>query len=773
MSKVEALCRLLEKKEEFIGQVAHWETVPPREGEYAPVPEGIDDRILGALKGSGIERIYTHQRACYETVRRGTHTVVVTPTASGKTLCYNLPVIQTLLEDENSRALYIFPTKALSQDQQSELNQLIEKGSLPLPVYTYDGDTPNSVRIAARKSGRIVISNPDMLHAGILPNHPRWIKFISALKFVIIDEIHMYRGVFGSHMANLLRRLKRICAFYGTEPVFICCSATIGNPKELTEQLLETEVELIDRNGAPSGEKNIILYNPPLVDRVQGIRRGVVLEARRIGTMVLREKIKTIVFARSRVRTELIAAYLRNSLANFYTDNHRVRIESYRGGYLPKERRAIEKGLREGTIHGVVSTNALELGIDIGGLDVSILAGIPGSVASAWQQAGRAGRRNTVSCAILIASASPTDQYIIKHPEYFLSQSPESGWVDPNNIYILMDHLKCAVFELPVQSGEEFGGPVGELLDYLEENGTVRFTDGSWYWADRSYPAEHISLRTATSENVIIIDTTEGKHEVIGEMDLPSAKEMLYEGSVYIHRGNQYIVLELDLKENRCYVKTSTVNFYTDAIVKTDIKVLEEDENSPFSDITTVLGDILVRRQVAKYKKLKYGTHENIGYGEVHVPEDEMHTRSLILLMEKGSRAVKLLESLTEEMREQILSRVGTLLLNVAPFFLLCDKHDIGISERVRDPHFGMPALYFYDMYPGGIGLAEGLLRKLNEIIQAALEVVSECPCTGGCPSCIGPESAGSEVYAASGEVNLKELAVRFLRECAYAGAHN
>lgn len=771
MSKVEALCRLLEKKEEFIGQVAHWETVPPREGEYAPVPEGIDDRILGALKGSGIERIYIHQRACYETVRRGAHTVVVTPTASGKTLCYNLPVIQTLLEDENSRALYIFPTKALSQDQQSELNQLIEKGSLPLPVYTYDGDTPNSVRIAARKSGRIVISNPDMLHAGILPNHPRWIKFISALKFVIIDEIHMYRGVFGSHMANLLRRLKRICAFYGTEPVFICCSATIGNPKELTEQLLETEVELIDRNGAPSGEKNIILYNPPLVDRVQGIRRGVVLEARRIGTMVLREKIKTIVFARSRIRTELIAAYLRNSLANFYTDNHRVRIESYRGGYLPKERRAIEKGLREGTIHGVVSTNALELGIDIGGLDVSILAGIPGSVASAWQQAGRAGRRNTVSCAILIASASPTDQYIIKHPEYFLSQSPESGWVDPNNIYILMDHLKCAVFELPVQSGEEFGGPVGELLDYLEENGTVRFTDGSWYWADRSYPAEHISLRTATSENVIIIDTTEGKHEVIGEMDLPSAKEMLYEGSVYIHRGNQYIVLELDLKENRCYVKTSTVNFYTDAIVKTDIKVLEEDENSPFSDITTVLGDILVRRQVAKYKKLKYGTHENIGYGEVHVPEDEMHTRSLILLMEKGSRAVKLLESLTEEMREQILSRVGTLLLNVAPFFLLCDKHDIGISERVRDPHFGMPALYFYDMYPGGIGLAEGLLRKLNEIMQAALEVVSECPCTGGCPSCIGPESAGSEAYAASGEVNLKELAVRFLRECAYAGA--
>jgi DEAD/DEAH box helicase domain-containing protein len=765
MSKVEALCRLLEKKEEFIGQVAHWENVPAKKGEYAPLPEGIDRRILDALKGAGVERVYTHQRTCYDSVRRGNHTVVVTPTASGKTLCYNLPVLQTLLEDENSRALYIFPTKALSQDQQSELNLIIEEGKLPLPVYTYDGDTPNSVRIAARKSGRIVISNPDMLHAGILPNHPRWIKFISALKFVVIDEIHTYRGVFGSHMANLLRRLKRICAFYGTEPVFICCSATIGNPKELTEQLLETGVELIDQNGAPSGEKNIILYNPPLVDRVQGIRRGVVLESQRIGAMVLREKIKTIIFARSRVRTELIASYLRNSLASFYTDNHRVRIESYRGGYLPKERRAIEKGLREGTIHGVVSTNALELGIDIGGLDVSILAGIPGSIASAWQQAGRAGRRNTLSCAILIASASPTDQYIIKHPEYFLSRSPESGWVDPGNIYILIDHLKCAVFELPMKSGETFGGPVEELLEYLEENGTVRFTDGSWYWADRSYPAEHISLRTATSENVIIIDTTEGKNEVIGEMDLPSAKEMLYEGSVYIHRGSQYIVQELDLKENRCYVKTSTVNFYTDAIVKTDIKILEEDETSSFRDITTMLGDILVRRQVAKYKKLKYGTHENIGYGEVYVPEDEMHTRALVLLMEKGSRAAALLDTLTEEMREQLLSRVGTLLLNVAPFFLLCDKHDMGISERVRDPHFELPALYFYDKYPGGIGLAEGFTEKLSEILTAALEVVSGCPCTGGCPSCIGPESSSSEVYAVSEEVNLKELAVKFLRQ--------
>lgn len=759
MVDISALIDDLNRNDDFTRQVAHFEKVPPREGSYADFPPGIRPCLADALKKTGITQLYSHQRAAYDAVTAGKNTVIVTPTASGKTLCYNLPVLQTLLEERETRALYLFPTKALSQDQQSELNALINASSLPLPVHTYDGDTPSSVRIAARKTGRIVISNPDMLHAGILPNHPRWIKFISALRFVVIDEIHTYRGVFGSHMANLLRRLLRVTRFYGADPLFICCSATIGNPKELTEQLLGTPVTLIDNNGAPSGEKNIILYNPPLVDRVQGIRRGVVLEAQRIGAEILTRGAKTIIFARSRVRVELIASYIRGRLANFFTDNSRIRVESYRGGYLPRERRAIEKGLREGSVHGVVSTNALELGIDIGGLDVSILAGIPGSVASAWQQTGRAGRRTTPSLSVLIASASPTDQYMIKHPEYFLSKSPESGWIDPDNIYILLDHLKCAVFELPVKENERFGVDARELLGYLEENGVVRYSEGTYYWADRGYPAENVSLRSATAENVVIVDSTGERNTVIGEMDLPSAKQLLFKNAVYIHRGDQYFVQELDLEDKRCYVTQSTVNFYTDAIVKTDIKVLGEDEKRPFQDFSCVLGDILVRRQVAKFKKLKYKTHENIGYGEIHLPEDEMHTRTVVLLFGPASRAGAYLRSLSEEFREIVLSKVGTLLINVAPFILLCDRRDISVAERVRDPHFTESALYIYEMYPGGIGLAEGFLRNIRLILEAAAELVGQCPCSRGCPSCIGPEGTGSEI-------DPKEGVVRFLHEC-------
>ena len=482
----------------FADCVTFHTTIPPRQAVYADFPEELDPRLVKALHLRGIEGLYSHQRESYDAVRDGKNLVVVTPTASGKTLCYNLPVMQDLLRSEDSRALYLFPTKALSQDQQAELNEIVLGADLGVKIFTYDGDTPASVRVAARDSGRIVISNPDMLHAGILPNHPKWIKFLASLKYVVIDEIHIYRGVFGSHMANLIRRLKRILAFYGAHPVFICCSATIGNPDRLAETILGEPVTLIDSNGAPSGRKHLILYNPPLVDRVQGIRRGVVLEARNIALRLLEKRVKTIVFARSRVRTELIASYIRKSLASFYSDDNRIRVESYRGGYLPNERRMIEKGLRDGSVHGVVSTTALELGIDIGGLDAAVLAGFPGSIASMWQQAGRAGRSIGESAAFLVASASPIDQFLVKHPEYLLGESPESAWVDPDNVYIVSDHVKCAVFELPFRDGESFCSGSDDMLAYLEEEGVVRLSEGTWYWADRSYPAEHISLRSSS-----------------------------------------------------------------------------------------------------------------------------------------------------------------------------------------------------------------------------------------------------------------------------------
>jgi DEAD/DEAH box helicase domain-containing protein len=730
---------------EFSDRVTHWEVVPARAGIFAEIPPAVDSRIRGALEARGIRRIYSHQLATWNEVQAGRSVVIVSPTASGKTLAYNLPVLQALLEDPDARALYLFPTKALSQDQQSELNEVVLGGEIPVKVFTYDGDTPGSIRISARDEGRIIITNPDMLHTGILPNHPKWIKALKHLRFVVIDEMHSYRGVFGSHMTSVIRRLKRIAAFYGAKPLFICCSATIGNPHELAKKILEQEVTLVDDNGSPSGERHFVLYNPPLVDRVQGIRRSVVLESQRIATRLLKAGVKTIVFARSRVRTELIATYIRDSLKSFYTDNHGITVQSYRGGYLPNERRAIEKGLRDGSIQGVVSTNALELGIDIGGLDASILAGFPGTISSSWQQAGRAGRRNAVSLSILVASSSPTDQFVIQHPEYFFSRSPENGYIDPGNIFIQTDQLKCAVFELPFLEGEAFGEGTPALLSDLSEKGVIRHAGSKWYWADRSYPAENVSLRTSTAENVVIVDTTKGRDEVIGEMDLPSAKLLVFDHAIYIHLGDQFVVKQLDLENRRCYVETADTDYWTDSIVKTDIKVLTEDEEKNAAGIRTVLGDLLVRTQATKFKKLKYHTNENVGYGDIALPADEMHTRSAVLLFDAGTRPGKSFGALSETEQGIVIQRLGVLLRTVAPVFLLCDPRDLGVSERVRDPHFGVPCLFVYDQYPGGIGLSEGFLRDLPRIARGAREVVERCPCASGCPSCIGaPDELGT-----------------------------
>ena len=752
--------RLLRQDKSFMSSVAHWEIIEARGAKYIDLPAEVDERIRNALREKGIERLFSHQHQAYLQAREGKNVVVVTPTASGKTLSYNLPVLQTLLEEPEAKAVYIFPTKALSQDQQSELNEILLGGDLPVRIFTYDGDTPRSIRISVREEGRVVITNPDMLHTGILPNHPKWIKFFKALRFVIIDEIHAYRGVLGSHLTNLIRRLKRICSFYGSGPTFICCSATIGNPQDLARKLIEEPVVLIDDNGAPLGERHFIFYNPPLVDPVQGIRRGVVKESQRIAARLLKAGIKTIVFARSRVRSELIASYIRDSLKNIFTDNGRLKVASYRGGYLPSERRAIEKGLRSGEIQGVVSTNALELGIDIGGLDASILAGYPGSITSCWQQAGRAGRRNSLSLSILVASSSPIDQYLIRHPEYFFARSPESGWVDPDNIFILIDQLKCAVFELPFRENESFSGEGGEveLLDYLEENGVIRHTGGKWFWSDRSYPAEKISLRSTSPGNMVIVDTTRGRNTVIGEMDKPSAKQLLFNEAIYLHMGDQYIVKKLDLENQRCYVEETDANYFTDSIVKTDIKLLHQDKREPIEGMELAIGDILVRTQAAKFKKLKFHTHENVGYGEIDLPAEEMHTRSVALLFSPGSKAGISFSSLGEIEQGVVMRRLGNLVKNVAPVFLLCDPRDIGVVERLKDTFFDCPALYVYDSYPGGTGLSEGFQANAGAIVRGSLDLVANCPCTRGCPSCIGPAEKETGL-------NVKESVLRFLRE--------
>ena len=474
---VDQLTQQLRSDPLFMRNVVRWETLPPREAQYAAFPENLDQRLIPVLQKRGIHQLYTHQAHAVKSVLAGQDVVVVTPTASGKTMCYNLPVLSAILKDEDARALYLFPTKALSADQVSELYELIEMMGVDIKSYTYDGDTPGAARKAVRQAGHIVVTNPDMLHSGILPHHTKWVKLFENLRYIVIDEIHTYRGVFGSNLANVLRRLIRLCEFYGSKPQFILCSATIANPQELAETLIGRPVELVDDNGAPMGARHFVFYNPPVVNRQLGIRRGVIPETRNISSMLLKNGIQTITFARSRLTVEVLTKYLKDLVRDPIGNAGRVR--GYRGGYLPTERREIEKGLRAGSIDAVVSTNALELGIDIGALDACVLCGYPGTIASAWQQAGRAGRRKGTSIVFYVASSSAIDQYIVSHPDYFLRQSPENALLNPDNLYIMLSHFKCAAFELPFEDGDAFGNAPGtpEMLEYLTEASIVRHVD--------------------------------------------------------------------------------------------------------------------------------------------------------------------------------------------------------------------------------------------------------------------------------------------------------
>jgi DEAD/DEAH box helicase domain-containing protein len=772
------------RADEVLTAVKH---IPAREAQFRPMPEWVRPELAAAYRAKGIDQLYSHQAEAAGLARAGTNFVVVTPTASGKTLCYNLPILNAILENADTRVLYLFPTKALAQDQLAELHDLATRLDDCFGVFTYDGDTPSDARKAIRERGHIILTNPDMLHTGILPHHTRWTRLFENLRYIVIDELHTYRGVFGSHLANVLRRLRRIAEFYGSNPQFICCSATIANPGELAAQLIGQDkasgpaeagfgsgresVAVVDENGAPAGEKLFVFYDPPMVNRNLGIRRSYLNEGTRVAKELLARKLQTIVFANSRLHTEVLLTYLQQ--ANPPKPGEAQAIRGYRGGYLPGERREIEGGLREGRIRGVVATNALELGIDIGSLDACVMCGYAGSIASTWQRAGRAGRRSGSSCAVMVASSAPLDQFIVQHPDYFFGRSPEHACIQPDNLEILVNHLKCAAFELPRSPEEKFGDVnVPELCERLAEAGFLHRSGGNWHWVQEAYPADTVSLRSVTSDNFVIIDTSghaeeteDGQPEVIGEVDFSSALTTVHPKAIYIHQGQQYHVERLDFDQRKAYVKPVNVDYFTDAIRYTQVRVLEiADEERIAGPAARAHGDVLVRSQVVGFKKIKFFTNENVGAGKLELPENEMHTTAFWITLERS-----LLAELPFAVSERQSGIFGLLhaLESIAALLLMCDRRDLGTAIGERPPSSGIetkwteytvatdeageakeffePNLYLYDAYPGGIGFSEPLYRVHDLLLRRTRELIAACPCESGCPSCVGPRGEKSE----------------------------
>ncbi|MDR1471838.1 MAG: DEAD/DEAH box helicase [Synergistaceae bacterium] len=721
----------------LLGDVAAHKIIPAADAAYSDWPDICPD-LIKALERRGIGRLYTHQARAVTLAARGRDFVIVTPTASGKTMCYNIPVLDSIMKSPSSRAIYLFPTKALSQDQLSELHALVEDMRLDVRTFTYDGDTSGDARAKVRDAGHIVITNPDMLHTGILPHHTKWKNLFENLRYVVIDELHTYKGIFGSHFALIMQRLLRICEFYGSRPTFICCSATISNPAELASSLTGREAESVTENGAPNCERHVIFYNPPIVNRQLGIRRSSLLEAVRIAGEAVANGIRTIVFSRSRVNVELILKYLQDGAKKRGLPPGRI--AGYRAGYLPSERRCIERGLRSGEIRCVVSTNALELGVDIGSLELAVLHGYPGSVASTWQQIGRAGRRasGSAAAAVMVASSLQIDQFLSANPSYFFGASPERARVNPTNPYIQIGHIKCSSFEIPFHEDEKLGPcDTREALDYLARHGVLHPADGRYYWQEDSYPAASLSLRSATSENFVIHDITDPANPtVIGQMDRRTAPTLIFPQAVYFHLGEPYQVQELDHEEMRCCVKKADVDYYTDGDAAARIEVLDELRRR--SDMGW--GEVLLAVRPTVYKKIKLLTHENVGYGYIHLPEEQMHTTAFWINLPAR-------EAPGGAERGTSLSGLANVVRSIAPLFLMCDRGDIIVKGHERDPHFRAPTLFVADNVPGGIGLAEALFDVGRGLFRACLDAVSNCKCAYGCPACIGAavEDAGEK----------------------------
>jgi len=754
---------------------------PARAPVLTSFPSSLDPRIGEALRRRGIAELYSHQARAWELIEKGHHVVVVTPTASGKTLCYNLPALQALVHQPDARVLYLFPTKALAQDQLAELEELARQ--LPeMRMFTYDGDTPQDARRAVRARANLVLTNPDMLHSGILPHHTKWATLFQNLRYVVIDELHAYRGVFGSHLANVLRRLRRICRHYGSAPQFIMASATIANPGELARRLTGEPVEEITESGAPTGDRVFVCYNPPVVNRELGIRAPYLGEAAKLAVRFLKERIATIVFAQSRLATEVLLTAIKSGVVDKTGDSGIVR--GYRGGYLPTRRRAVEKGLREGEVLGVVSTNALELGVDIGHLDVAVLAGYPGAIASLWQQAGRAGRRSGCSAAVFVATSAPLDQFMVTHPDYLFGMPPEHARVNPDNPFILVSHLKCAAFELPVGDDERFGDlDVRRFLGALEDEGVLHHTGRRWHWAAETYPADHTSLRTVTTDNFLVIDTTARdekqtkRRQIIAEVDWGSAFATIYPKAIYLVESEPYEVQELHFREDEekvAYVKRVAVDYFTDAVSARGVWILRRLAEVSQPAYLAEQGEVLVAEKVVGFKKIKMGTLENVGSGEVELPQQEMQTTAAWLTV--GPEDLARVNPSRAEVIDG-LRAVTYLLHHLAPIFLLCDIRDLGswlgdttpatsgvvatresAKRRLMDAGQFNPTIYLYDSHAGGIGLAEHVFEILPDLLRRGLATLEACACQAGCPSCVGPVNEVGRRAKATAQALLRAL---------------
>ncbi|HMB69144.1 MAG TPA: DEAD/DEAH box helicase [bacterium] len=753
--------RFLEKlttQRGYDDQIAHVESLPARPARYAELDPPFPPALRTALQGLEICDLYEHQARCAREVRAGRNVAVVTSTASGKTLAYTLPVLERLLEEPQATALFLYPTKALAQDQLRGLHRLAELSpgiDEVLRTGTYDGDTPSSSRKKIRDEGNVILTNPDMLHSGILPYHAKWSRFLSRLRYVVIDEIHAYRGIFGSNVANVVRRLRRACAHYESDPQFLLCSATIANPHDFARTLIGDDVELIDQDGSPRGAKKFVLWNAPFTDPGNMQRRSSNVEAHLLMTELVKERVQTICFSRARVTAELIYRYTQEALTRSKPELAKL-VRSYRGGYLPKERRQIEKALFSGELLGVSSTNALELGIDIGTLDASIVTGFPSTIASLWQQAGRAGRGREESVTFFVAYNDPIDQYLVRHPEYLFSQSPESAVIDPENPYILSGHLQCAAFELPLDGEDEemFGGITRDLARLLEENGRTRRVDGKSYWANTDFPSRTVSLRHMSDDTYSILavppDTGRGsafrpetgpdfqvpgpgEAELIGNVDSISALELLYPEAVYLHDGETFVVRHLDLEGKAAYVERREVDYYTNVVIDQSVLLRETRERDTWGASEIGFGDATVTWVPSFFKKIQFFSVDSVGYGKLDLPSQDIDTTAFWITPPKELRTA--LRAAGKNPVEG-LAGVRNLLISVIPLFAMCDRADIGGTVDSRN--LGQPTVFLYDRYPGGLGFVEHAFRLPHDVLAACRDLVEGCPCEDGCPSCVG-----------------------------------